>query len=270
MHLYKYREFSLTHIQAVTNNELWFSVGSTFNDPFDSQPPMVLYSPDSLFDSMRRNSKFDTCSDMVIRAWADTFFSSSKMFETNAWDVIEKAIVGWSTASFIHCLSRTNRSILMWSHYANFHKGFCVRYKLDKLIPDLDLLTHGPVQCDDESKDVLKMLKLETFKNLDTVYHQKVKEIVISILMQKAKDWEYEKEYRLILSELSASANELSKCIVHSADAIDGIFFGVNSTEKDRAFLKGALSGRDIEFQVMKKHELDFKLVPHPYIEQSE
>ncbi len=270
MHLYKYREFSLNHIQAITNNELWFSVGSTFNDPFDSQPPMALYSTDSLFESMRRNAKFDAMNDLVLRAWAEAFLNTPKRSEANVWDVIEKSIVRWSTGSFIHCLSRTNENILMWSHYANFHKGFCVRYKLDKLLSNLDLLTHGPVQCENESKDILKMLDVNTFLDVDARYNQKIKEIVISILMQKAKDWEYEEEYRIILNELSASANELSKCVVHSTDAIDGIFFGVNSTERDRAFLKDSLKDRDIEFYAMKKHELDFKLVPHPYITQSE
>lgn len=267
MHLYKYREFSVSHIQAITNNELWFSVGSTFNDPFDSQPPMALYSTESLFESMRRNTKFDEMNDIVLRAWADAVLNTSKRSVTNVWDAIEKSIVSWSASSFIHCLSRTNESILMWSHYANFHKGFCIRYKLDRLILNLDLLTHDFVKCDDESKDILRMLKLETLKNLDAVYDQRAKEIVISILMQKAKGWEYEQEYRLILKELSASANEHSKCIVHSKDAIDGVFFGVNSTERDRAFLKESLKGRDIKFYVMKRHELDFKLVPHPYVE---
>ena len=38
--------------------------------------------------------------------------------------------------SYMVCFSETNADLLMWSHYAQQHKGFCVEYDLQKLMPE--------------------------------------------------------------------------------------------------------------------------------------
>ena len=84
----------------------------------------------------------------------------------------------------ISCFSERNDSILMWSHYANKHKGFCACYNL------LDILgTHNlflPVWYRTE-----KILPLFMGDKLEQNPR------IIEIIVQKAPEWSYEREWRL-------------------------------------------------------------------------
>lgn len=85
--------------------------------------------------------------------------------------------------------SERSDSILMWTHYADESKGFCVGYNLKELNNDLtDLLL--PVRYNDSLIEVD-----DTFfggKEPNNSLH-------INSLTLKSTDWKYEKEWRLLL-----------------------------------------------------------------------
>ena len=86
----------------------------------------------------------------------------------------------------ISCLSRIPDSILMWSHYANHHQGFCLCYDINDLISLRKILL--PVWYRGE--------KVRPFiKNGKTLaLNNRIKEIYV----QKSEIWDYEEEWRLI------------------------------------------------------------------------
>lgn len=114
-----------------------------------------------------------------------------------------------NTVNFMHLISRigvvslteTPRNLLMWSHYANNHKGICIGYRSDFLdhhkTREHPLLptefTPLKVNYDDsrydkhtESLDFTELVKIR-------------KEILKRSLLKKSNDWLYEKEYRSII-----------------------------------------------------------------------
>jgi hypothetical protein len=57
MYIYKHRYFSINHIRALVNNELWFSVGREFNDPFDCRPPLEIATTNSMIKFIQNKTK---------------------------------------------------------------------------------------------------------------------------------------------------------------------------------------------------------------------
>ena len=97
----------------------------------------------------------------------------------------------------IACFCEEFQSITMWSHYADYHKGFVLEYNSDEL---LALHSHSvlPVIYDDERYDASSYLiwfwaQMLEYKipNPDTMAHMKG-------VLHKSKDWEYEKEWRMV------------------------------------------------------------------------
>jgi hypothetical protein len=103
----------------------------------------------------------------------------------------------------------------MWSHYSDSHRGFCIRYNLDVLAEEIELSTHDSVTYTNEIQHIIGSIDDGDFFRLAN-----------SLVMQKAEDWKYEEEYRLILNKFSVSKDDKTKCVFHSADAIDRIYFG--------------------------------------------
>jgi hypothetical protein len=83
------------------------------------------------------------------------------------------------------CFSENNANLLMWSHYADSHKGICLIYE-------------------SEERPILKWKKYNYYK----IKYRQNREIDVlkvgfenaffSLLTTKSPDWEYEKEHRLI------------------------------------------------------------------------
>jgi hypothetical protein len=88
--------------------------------------------------------------------------------------------------------SERNDSIVMWGHYADSHKGFCMEYATSDLD---DFRRHAlfPVIYSDElfdaTRHVVRSMAGGTFNNLYGML----------AASRKSVDWSYEKEWRLIL-----------------------------------------------------------------------
>ncbi len=99
----------------------------------------------------------------------------------------------------ITSLSETSRNLLMWSHYASEHKGFCVGYKLPLLPPhkskmiepsEFKKVNYDSQLFDHEHIHLLNRKDIDT----DEIFSQ----IAERILTTKSQEWTYEKEYRYI------------------------------------------------------------------------
>lgn len=117
------------------------------------------------------------------------------------------------------------KQIVMWSHYADNHKGFCVEYDLELLKKDIQfslkdyefyynkseyllekniaLIKAGlfPVEytCNRINIPITKLKKLE-FDSLGNINNNcKINELIYKTFIVKSANWNYEKEWRLII-----------------------------------------------------------------------
>lgn len=133
-------------------------------------------------------------------------------------------------------LSKIYNSLLMWSHYADSHKGCCIELE----VTSEKGITETTVQYVDK---------------IEAVYGKDYKEEAYSILSRKLNCWDYEHEVR-ILKEIPSNSR-ISKYV---KIRIIRIYLGCNMTSKDVTFYKKMIYSIDksIEVQQLTKYDLTY------------
>ena len=82
----------------------------------------------------------------------------------------------------VFCLSQNNNNTLMWSHYADSHKGICIEYKIHSLPPSVGwgMVNYVP-------------------ENYDYKRASKNNGLISAGFYTKHENWFYEKEIRLAM-----------------------------------------------------------------------
>lgn len=120
----------------------------------------------------------------------------------------------------ISCGSTNPRCPLMWAHYANNHKGICIKY-------DFELDGVQNICFDkDETLDILKVNYSDQPIDIFSYSIDKLENLKYEILTNKYSKWQYENEVRLI-----RKGQGLLKV---KRMCIKEIIFGCKSTPKDR------------------------------------
>lgn len=180
--LYKYySDINPLHFDAVKNNTMWYSSAVNFNDAFDCD---IFVDEPSIFQSILNTAKETNDFKKGSPLWRELKGRSIK-----ATQQLQQTFEVVKTGTGISCFSELDDSLLMWAHYANNHKGFCVEYELLEISKQLQF-TPVPVIYSEE-KIVVQSLFPESVQ-------ESVTEIVVNSLCTKSTDWSYEKEWRII------------------------------------------------------------------------
>lgn len=96
----------------------------------------------------------------------------------------------------ITCFTRDNDNMLMWSHYANNHKGFCIEYDLSNIDCQNDIFHNlFPVIYCRNRLDITNIF----LKPRGQWGNNELWELYKNGFLRKDLTWKYEKEYRLIM-----------------------------------------------------------------------
>lgn len=132
---------------------------------------------------------------------------------------------------------------LMWAHYANSHKGFCIEYDLDKI----QQTGHYDLRNQITIKYQLDMPVINKEDFNDILGIQK------KVFGTKSLAWEYENEIRLVFLK-SGIKN-------HSKDIITGIYFGLNIGLEERNLIINDLKDKNIKFYQINRINNAYKLL---------
>ena len=196
-YLYKFRSFrDENHKAMLTDNKLFFASPDKFNDPFDCSVPIHYedFTKTEFIsywaDIFRKHSPGSR--DYEIRKRAKELYnqfrspSGRRRMEEYQEETIKKMR---SEEMGIFSLTANLSSILSWSHYADWHRGFCLGFHrlsleafLKKCGPFLDL---RPVDYTEEYP------LINAYKTSDDEKTNK-------IVWTKSNDWKYEDEYRVL------------------------------------------------------------------------
>ena len=158
-------------------------------------------------------------------------------------------------------------SALLWAHYADAHRGFCIGFKpkhlyerknkgFDNIIP-----SHVEYTDSNPFTSVLHMIVTMIFssipkkKHLSTgaLYHS----IARSTVSTKSLAWSYEKEFRFIRIQGG------NGCIKFAPLAVDEVILGCNISDKDRKKLLKVLDEPEwahVRLREVKKSPTSFTL----------
>lgn len=231
--LFKYRKFDKSCLELLLNRELWFASPAMLNDPFEAESSMH---------------------EVLDAVWARYPISTEerKAYEENLRRIISSA--------GICAFSKARKNQLMWSHYADEHKGVCIGFKEQKIRPEGSSIFPIDVTYQDKypfEKIIERFNYFENFpgeNSLETV----TGDILLSILGTKYTSWKYERERRLVFYQSVAHRFE--------PEAVNSITFGLRMAERDRQTLRNLLSGVEWNhvkwFQSIKsatKYSLEFE-----------
>lgn len=258
--LFHYRRCSEQSIEAFRGNNIFFNTASNFNDPYDclvycnkktikkeiesignedhreflndlvNHPEMLNGATPQIprefllkLQEVIKNGEFKNLTSTTSQ---EVYFEIKKEVQKAIDTNLETTISYYQTRMPLVCFSETYNNILMWSHYADNHKGFVVEYDSDSLHTKCN-------QCA-ENKDYTTCPHWQATMLLPILYTNKrydatnyiVDSTIINIGQQKKiqglwgfRDnfaqykinihkhncWNYEKEWRLQLYNINGS-----------------------------------------------------------------
>ena len=232
-----YEEKNQEKITSLKNNKLWISHYKTFNDPFEFKTMII--------DMERLQDK----------GWK--------------YEEIEKYLDFFRNLIFTSCFtSEVDNNMPMWAHYANNHKGYCIKYEVlnaNRIYP----VSYEPKRI--KSAVILSNLINEMIR----MYSQKLKSLTRSFresflyfylsLSCKHSFWSYEKEYRFL--DLSIDLNNNNGKLIDLSEAgikISAIYIGYNCDENyiSKLINVGKYIGCEVYKMEFDEYEEEFKLKP--------
>ncbi|MEE4075186.1 DUF2971 domain-containing protein [Pseudomonas viridiflava] len=179
-YLYKYQKVTEHSLLSLVEGTVWMASPDSFNDPFDCAINL---------DQNKLSESVAHALDLVSKARnapVDESLSAVRPEDETAYAELRASLKAQIQAIGVLCLSETPCEILMWSHYAQNHKGFCIEYSVDE--SSLLRAMAQPVRYTDAYPSL-------SVKNLPGDAEQNFLDVC---LYTKAKQWSYEKEWRVI------------------------------------------------------------------------
>lgn len=222
--LYHYQTFktdcladSKEYLRAtLRDRRLFFGHPHGVNDPWDYRP-FFDYAP-MLADRAEREHMIT-----FLRATTPQLFNHphrpvyEQMLLTND-DELKKAVETWTknlqaelAHRRIYCLTPFPKNTLMWSHYADSHRGICIEF--------------------DKNNDVIsKARPIRYTKEFRALTAKSIMDDPFQVVLTKAMDWCYEREWRIIGSFTQPGPTFLSGNYVNLPDgAITAIIVGCDN-----------------------------------------
>jgi hypothetical protein len=220
--IYKYRAADDYSKQNLMDGKIWLADPSSFNDPYDcahtidmsrmvgqgyniphdalERLPPSIDRADLIASVAASRNPISTLVDKLLHAIPEEKRSIMTIeLQAAVESVFENFVTesGDKVKSLFKICSFSERmdSLLMWAHYANNHKGFCIEYDVRPLGPDnwTSRFLYPVIYTDllfDVTEHVDRGVEHPSFNNL---YWNLAG-------LHKAKDWAYENEWRLVFA----------------------------------------------------------------------
>jgi len=229
--IYKYIKISDEFLNSINEQQLRFVSAYDFNDPFDSQiNHQTKWTKESIKEYVERKSQIynedarKNALEMPLELFGDFF---------------EKALAKAISKIGVSCFSSTSNNLLLWSHYANAHKGICLKFDITK---DSNFFAW-----------TLPMHYSETYPICDYVVNSK--QLVTKRIITKSIHWKYESELRT-LQKTAGNYKFNHLCLKE-------IIFGCKISEGEIAKVKSTLSSpllTHLKFRQAKLHKFNFAI----------
>lgn len=224
--MFKYSSVNKYSLANLENHQIFLNHHSFFNDPFECRCSILTGFP-SLDDTSGRFAD-------ILRAWGFEKTDDKDALENyeeyiSSLDGAEPDIEHYIESARITCFSKRSDNVLMWGHYADGLRGFCIEYDADLIIDAQEnsniyqvLYAELPSVVDASVMAVLHdqwYFNNEAFSEVealakrlsqDRVYelslyeggikssHFQIQELYQKMLATKPLAWSYEEELRLI------------------------------------------------------------------------
>lgn len=242
--IFKFRNFDdkSFNLQNLENDNVKITNPNDFNDPYDCE----IYVNE------------DTIVDQIATPEIRELLLNIKEFMYKSNEVILKTINPFYKNSLKVCsFSEVNDSILMWSHYASNHSGFCIEYDIKSLTIEDDVTQNlFPVIYTSDIFDATEYM-IESHKKSDS----NDKYMTLSTIY-KANIWSYEKEWRLVLNDNHSDFFKMPKP--------KAIYLGSKISDSNKEKILAICEKKDIDVYQMSMEISKFEFKKPSKIKSSE
>ena len=215
-YVYKYRSFDINSLSALIKDSLWFSNPKEFNDPFEFRlrPPL---------EDIKNNleSCGVTFNEKELKQLGIDYLSVFDPLKQN------KAIC---------CFSQEPDNILLWAHYGQEHRGFCLQFDVYEdisffmpLLPVLYKIDYAPAILTERPGEILEQL-----------------------YQRKSIDWAYENEVRVVADNPGLKT--------YRRKSLKAICFGYQMAENDKETLR-ELFKTDVKYYQVELSNDEYRLI---------
>ena len=168
--MYKYTSINKFLYEMLIRGELWFSSPFDFNDPYDSNMPV-----DFALESYKKTQGFKT--DEEFNAYNKSMTGNPGRFYLTLENL--RKTVG------VCCFSTVQDNLIMWSHYAENHKGVLLKFDVSEL------------------QKVFSKIQAVAYTNKikQINYESSPENLLSKLLTRKSTHWKSEKEVRIVVKK---------------------------------------------------------------------
>ena len=138
----------------------------------------------------------------------------------------------------IYSLSKTFNDELLWAHYSDCHKGFCIEYDSEKLLNiNSSFKTYSFPFIYSKKPPEYAVKDINKTKSID---------VIQKLAGFKSVKWKYEQEFRIVTDYYGNHPYEY--------DSVKSIYFGLKMLDSEKETMMKILKGRRIQFyQIIQK-----------------
>lgn len=275
--IFKYSIFSDYSIQNILNNELFLNHHTFFNDPFECNCKISFGYPEIDFNCSRFRK--------IINTWGYNDIEDQWVLENyqDLKEIVPEAdIKGTIDQARISCFSKRSDNLLMWSHYGNGLRGFCLEFDptfvnnnpnaqllevlYEKSPPHIDATELGILyaQIDNLEDTKIGLTNIinrssydekigweEELKKFSGYLDNKIAkhiEIYQKMLATKSIEWSYEEELRIIVD--TENQMKTGEFMVYPSDSLKSIIIGEKMPERQIRSIKNFVQSRPHEIRL--------------------
>jgi len=267
--LYKYLNYDGAK-KTLANCAIKLSSPLAFNDPFDMQLMEALGSQISEFAealgpaffnfmsgdidySQVRRSQLGAKVILLHRAWKTLLQEEldarrkaicstpvDEIFDFKALQQNNQRLVDMLRNNFrnsgVFCTSKNNYSLLMWSHYADHHRGAVFEFIPDEP-RDSALLISKPVKYT-RDRPLIYRTPEDLIRNAIMMpLLESVQQMTGRLIYTKSLDWQYEEEYRLVIPRFIPTG-QTNEMLCFYPEELTAVYFGCRISAQQRNELK--------------------------------
>lgn len=227
--LFRYRKADEKNIEALEEGKLFFSTPQYFNDPYDG----LMYVDEEKICTEFSNH-WDIGMDGYLKevkkqnlllgtffeaAWGKNGEKYRQDYFNKVGDIVSKIKESIKKNVKVVCLSERADLILMWSHYADNHRGFIMAYDREELLKAERFDKNGVTLSDkirvdrvkyseeilEMSEEIINYIRKYKLPGDQTLaYIPDISQIKLrEFMLRKASVWQYENEYRILPRTIS-------------------------------------------------------------------
>lgn len=250
--LYKYQSYNAQNLDNLKNRQIWFSKPENFNDPFDCFVPNIKISKEINNDDLKNLYEFFKNEIPKIDTPDTEFLTTGIPNENFVNGIIEsgKVMLKRESEKYRHagvsCFSKQVDNILMWAHYADGHRGFCLEFDT----------TQMPFK---KAFDVIYLPSYPLINPADT-FIRNLPVVSKALFGTKSEHWAYEEEWRIM-------NNPGNQICPFEPSALTGVYFGCAMPSVHEEIVVKILAKYPPKcYFKMRPSNTDFKVVIENYI----